>query len=133
MSSGIKEANISADKINYINAHATSTGVGDLSEIKAIEKLFKSNLDKVQISASKSMTGHLFGGAGAIEAISTCLSVNTNLIPPTINTTERDENIPRELDLSLNKKTSKEINYALSNSFGFGGHCASLILKKYVD
>lgn len=132
MKIGIKEASILPEKIDYINAHATSTGLGDLSEIKAIEKLFKSNLNKIQISASKSMTGHLLGGTGAIEAISTSLSVNTNLIPPTINTTEVDENIPKELNLSLNEKTSKNIDYALSNSFGFGGHCAALILKKYV-
>jgi 3-oxoacyl-[acyl-carrier-protein] synthase II len=133
MQTAINEANISPKEIDYINAHATSTGLGDLSEIKAIEKLFESNLDKVQVSASKSMTGHLLGGTGAIEAISTCLSVETDLIPPTINTTEVDENISEKLNLSLNKKTSKEINYALSNSFGFGGHCAALILKKYVD
>ena len=132
MKNGIKEANIISEKIDYINAHATSTGLGDLSEIKAIERLFKSNLDKIQISASKSMTGHLLGGTGAIEAISTCLSVNTDLIPPTINTNDIDNNIPKELNLSLGTKTSKKINYALSNSFGFGGHCAALILKKYV-
>ncbi|WP_299095365.1 beta-ketoacyl-ACP synthase II [uncultured Winogradskyella sp.] len=132
MESGIKEANIVPEKIDYINAHATSTGLGDLSEIKAIQKLFKSYLDRIQISASKSMTGHLLGGTGAIEAISTCLSVNKNMIPPTINTAEIDDNIPKELNLSLNEKTSKEINYALSNSFGFGGHCAALILKKYI-
>lgn len=132
MESGIQEANIVPEEIDYINAHATSTGLGDLSEIKAIEKLFAPSLDKLQISASKSMTGHLLGGTGAIEAISTCLSVNTGFIPPTINTTEIDENISKELNLSLNKKQSKDINYALSNSFGFGGHCAALILKKYV-
>jgi len=133
MESGIQEASITPEKIDYINAHATSTGLGDLSEIKAIEKLFKSTLDQIQISASKSMTGHLLGGTGAIEAISTCLSVNTDVIPPTINTSEVDENIPKELNLSLNGKTSREINYALSNSFGFGGHCATLVLKKYLS
>lgn len=134
MEIAIKEAHLNPYDINYLNAHATSTGLGDLSEIKAIEKLFHSNLDKVQISASKSMTGHLLGGTGAIEAISTCLSIKTDLIPPTINTTEIDENIPKDLNLSLgNKPISKTINYALSNSFGFGGHCAALILKKYVD
>ncbi|NMH86245.1 beta-ketoacyl-ACP synthase II [Flavivirga algicola] len=132
MESGLRESNIAPEEINYINAHATSTGLGDLSEIKAIEKLFASNLDKLQISASKSMTGHLLGGTGAIEAISTCLSVNTGIVPPTINTTEIDENIPNEINLSLGKKSTKEINYALSNSFGFGGHCAALILKKYI-
>uniref|UniRef100_UPI003216A54A beta-ketoacyl-ACP synthase II n=1 Tax=uncultured Draconibacterium sp. TaxID=1573823 RepID=UPI003216A54A len=133
MNNGIKEANILPEKIDYINAHATSTGLGDLSEIIAIENLFKSNINKIQVSASKSMTGHLLGGTGAIEAISTSLSVNTNLVPPTINTTEVDENIPKELNLSLNEKTAKDINYALSNSFGFGGHCAALILKKYIN
>ncbi|QES90147.1 beta-ketoacyl-ACP synthase II [Rhizosphaericola mali] len=134
MTEGIAEAGLIPHDIDYINAHATSTGLGDLSEIKAIEKLFATNLDKVQVSASKSMTGHLLGGTGAIEAISTCLSVNTDQIPPTINTNETDTNIPKELNLSLGKKAfSKKVNYALSNSFGFGGHCAALILKKYID
>ncbi|WP_209406420.1 beta-ketoacyl-ACP synthase II [Pseudozobellia sp. WGM2] len=132
MEIGIKEAHITPNEIDYINAHATSTGLGDLSEIKAIERLFKSSIDKIQISASKSMTGHLLGGTGAIEAISTCLSVKTDLIPPTINTTEIDENIPKELNLSLGEKSSKKVNYALSNSFGFGGHCSAMIIKKYV-
>lgn len=132
MEGSIKEANIIPEEIDYINAHATSTGRGDLSEIKAIEKLFSGSLDQVQISASKSMTGHLLGGTGAIEAVSTCLSVNTDLVPPTINTTDVDERIPKELNLSLGVKTSKTVNYALSNSFGFGGHCAALVLKKYI-
>lgn len=132
MKTGIEEANIKPADIDYVNAHATSTGLGDLSEIKAIEKLFHSNLDKVQVSASKSMTGHLLGGTGAIEAISTCLTVQTDLIPPTINTIKIDENIPKELKLSLGSKAIlKTVNYTLSNSFGFGGHCAALILKKY--
>ena len=133
MENAVKEANITPKKIDYINAHATSTGLGDLSEIKAIERLFKSNIDEIQISATKSMTGHLLGGTGAIEAISTCLSVKTDLIPPTINTIEVDKEISKELNLSLGEKSSKIIDYALSNSFGFGGHCAALILKKYVD
>ncbi|WP_339726464.1 beta-ketoacyl-ACP synthase II [Maribacter stanieri] len=132
MENGIKEAKITPNEIEYINAHATSTGLGDLSEIKAIERLFKSSIEKVQISASKSMTGHLLGGTGAIEAISTCLSVKTDLIPLTINTTEIDKNIPKELNLSLGETSSKKVNYALSNSFGFGGHCSAMILKKYV-
>ncbi len=133
MKNALKEANLSAEKMDYINAHATSTGLGDLSEIKAIEALFESSLDKLHISASKSMTGHLLGGTGAIEAISTCLSLKTGLIPPTINTTHVDDNIPKNLNLSLGKVTAANINYALSNSFGFGGHCAALILKKYID
>lgn len=132
MENAVKEANITPEKVDYINAHATSTGLGDLSEIKAIERLFKSNIDEIQISATKSMTGHLLGGTGAIEAISTCLSVKTDLIPPTINTIEVDKEVSEELNLSLGKKSSKIIDYALSNSFGFGGHCAALILKKYI-
>lgn len=131
MASGLKEANIAPEQIDYINAHATSTGLGDVSEIRAIGKLFGSNLENLQISANKSMTGHLLGGTGAIEAISTCLSLTTGLIPPTINTTEVDPAIPSGLNLSLGEKSSKNIEYALSNSFGFGGHCAAIILKKY--
>lgn len=131
MKNGIAEAQIQPGQIDYINAHATSTGLGDLSEIKAIEKLFDGNLENVQVSATKSMTGHLLGGTGAIEAIATCLSVQTNWIPPTINTKEVDPSIPSDINLTLGEKSTKEINYALSNSFGFGGHCAALILKKY--
>ncbi|MBL4710764.1 MAG: beta-ketoacyl-ACP synthase II [Flavobacteriales bacterium] len=133
MRQAIDEAEIAADKVDYINAHATSTGVGDLSGIKAIEKLFFSTINLVQISGTKSMTGHLLGGTGAIEAIASCLSVQTNWIPPTINTKEIDKNIPAELNLSLVEKSSKTINYALSNSFGFGGHCAAIVLKKFLD
>jgi len=132
MENAITEANISPNNIDYINAHATSTGVGDISEINAIKRLFQSNLSQLQISATKSMTGHLLGGTGAIEAIATCLTVQSNWIAPTINTTDVDESIPTELHLSLGKKSTKEVNYALSNSFGFGGHCAALVLKKYV-
>lgn len=133
MENGLNEANVTPEQIDYVNAHATSTGVGDLSEIKAIEELFQANLDKIQVGATKSMTGHLLGGTGAVEAIATALSVKNNLIPPTVNIREGDEKIPKELNLSLGQSTSKEVNYALSNSFGFGGHCASLILKKYVE
>ncbi|WP_199912782.1 beta-ketoacyl-ACP synthase II [Aquimarina aquimarini] len=133
MKNAIHEANVSVDKIDYINAHATSTGIGDLSEINAIKKLFASNLNKIQVSATKSMTGHLLGGTGAIEAIATCLSIMNDRIPPTINTKEVDAKIPKELNLSLGEKTVKTINYGISNSFGFGGHCAALLLKKYIE
>lgn len=133
MKNALEEAHITPQQIDYINAHATSTGLGDISEIVAIEKLFATSLDKVQISASKSMTGHLLGGTGAIEAVSTCLSVKKDVIPPAINTTEVDERISKELNLSLGEKTAKTTDYALSNSFGFGGHCAALILKKYLE
>jgi 3-oxoacyl-[acyl-carrier-protein] synthase II len=131
MDGAVKEAGITPKQIDYLNAHATSTGIGDLSEIRAIEKLFDEDLDMVQVSASKSMTGHLLGATGVIEAISTCLSVKNNIIPPTINTSNVDERIPQSLNLSLGASSVKDVQYALSNSFGFGGHCAALVLKKY--
>lgn len=131
MKGGLEEAGILPEQIDYLNAHATSTGVGDLSEIKAIERLFGDHISQLQVNAAKSMTGHLLGGTGAIEAIATCLSLQSGWIPPTINTTEVDPDIPSVLNLSLGVKSQKEIFYALSNSFGFGGHCAALILKKY--
>ncbi|MTI29529.1 beta-ketoacyl-ACP synthase II [Xanthovirga aplysinae] len=131
MKEAIGEARISTKEVDYINAHATSTAAGDLSEIKAIKKLFADNLGQVQINATKSMTGHLLGGTGAVEAIATCLSVKTDVIPPTINTSILDENIPTEMNLTLGKKSTKTVNYALSNSFGFGGHCAAILMKKY--
>ncbi len=133
MKNAISEGLVNPSHIDYINAHATSTGLGDLSEIKAIKKLFANSLDKLQISGTKSMTGHLLGGTGAIEAIATALTVQTNEIPPTINTTKIDEQIPSTLNLSLGKKTTKTVNYAISNSFGFGSHCACVLLKKYTN
>lgn len=133
MKQAIEESEISVDKIDYINAHATSTGLGDISEIMAIKKLFAKNLDKIVISATKSMTGHLLGATGAIEAIATCLTLSSNVIPPTINTVSIDESIPSNLNFSLKKKTDKSVNFALTNSFGFGGHCAAMVLKKYTS
>jgi len=131
MNEALAEAGITIQDVNYINAHATSTGLGDISEAKAIKNLFNSSLKNIKISATKSATGHLLGATGAVEAIAACLSVDTNNIPPTINTNCIDENIPTDLDLTLGTKTSTEVNYALSNNFGFGGHCASLLMKKF--
>lgn len=133
MKEALNEAKIGASEVNYLNAHATSTGLGDLSEISAIERLFGDCAESLQISATKSMTGHLLGGTGAIEAIATALSIQTNDIPPTINTTQLDKNINPNLRLTLGKKTNIPVNYAMSNSFGFGGHCAAILLKKYTS
>jgi 3-oxoacyl-[acyl-carrier-protein] synthase II len=133
MSEAIKESGIPAGEIDYINAHATSTEQGDISEIKAIEKLFENNSGKAHVSANKSMTGHLLGGTGAIEAIATCLAVKTDRIPPTINTQTPDERITASVRLVLEKQIQKSVHYALSNNFGFGGHCAAVLLKKYED
>src|SRR5690606_9024367 len=131
MKLAIEEANIEPHLVQYINAHATSTGVGDISEINAIKNLFESHAQKLHISATKSMTGHLLGAAGAVEAIITALVVQNNVIPPTINTKSVDE-VFKGLNFSLETKTEKNIEYALSNSFGFGGHCASILLRKYI-
>ena len=132
MKEAIREGGILPKEVNYINAHATSTGPGDVSESKAMEALFKDNLKNISVSGTKSMTGHLLGGTGAIEAIATCLSVHTDLIPPTINTAVIDTAISSELNVTLGKKITKTVDYALSNNFGFGGHCAAVLFKKYI-
>lgn len=127
----LKDAGIDAGKINYINAHATSTGIGDLSELKGIQKVFGNSL--VAISSTKSMTGHLLGAAGAIESIVCVLAVKHNIVPATINLENRDEEIEELTNIVSGKSISLEINYALNNSFGFGGHTASSIFKKYTN
>lgn len=129
MRAALEEAQIAPGDIDYVNAHATSTGLGDISEIKAFEQCFEGNISGVKISATKSMTGHLLGAAGAVEAVASILALKNNTIPPTINTNEVDESISSKFDLTLNTAGTGELNYALSNSFGFGGHCAALILK----
>ncbi|MGM9476042.1 beta-ketoacyl-ACP synthase II [Pedobacter sp. GSP4] len=129
MTKALKDAGITADKIDYINAHATSTGLGDLSELQAINTVF--NGLPVVIGATKSMTGHLLGAAGAVESVISVLSIRDNIIPPTINTKNLDEQIPKGLNIVLGEPIKKEINYVLNNTFGFGGHTASTIFKKY--
>jgi 3-oxoacyl-[acyl-carrier-protein] synthase II len=129
MTKALKDAGITADKIDYINAHATSTGLGDLSELQAINTVF--NGLPVVIGATKSMTGHLLGAAGAVESVISVLSIRDNVVPPTINTKNLDENIPKGLNFVLGESIKKEINYVLNNTFGFGGHTASTIFKKY--
>lgn len=129
MLKALEDAGITPDKIDYINAHATSTGLGDLSELHAIKRLFDSL--PVAISGTKSMTGHLLGGAGAIESIISVLSVKNDIIPATINTENLDEKIPAGLNIILGQSISTVVNYVLNNTFGFGGHTASSIFKKY--
>ncbi|QDW25396.1 beta-ketoacyl-ACP synthase II [Pedobacter sp. KBS0701] len=129
MTKALKDAGITADKMDYINAHATSTGLGDLSELQGINTVF--NGLPVIIGATKSMTGHLLGAAGAVESLICILSIRDNVIPPTINTKNLDENIPKGLNIVLGEPIKKEINYVLNNTFGFGGHTASTIFKKY--
>lgn len=126
----LKDAGIDASKIDYINAHATSTGIGDLSELKGIQNVFGNSL--VAISSTKSMTGHLLGAAGAVESIVCILAVKNDWIPATINLENRDEEIEELTNLVSGKSLHTPVNYALNNSFGFGGHTASSIFKKYV-
>ena len=126
----LKDAGIDASKVDYINAHATSTGLGDVSELKGIQKVFGNGL--VAISSTKSMTGHLLGAAGAVESIVCILAIKNSTIPATINLENRDEEIEELLNIVSGKSIHKEITYALNNSFGFGGHTASSLFKKYV-
>lgn len=126
----LNEAQIDASQVDYINAHATSTPVGDISECKAISKVFEKSLDRLHISSSKSMTGHLLGGAGVIEAIACVLSIKNGIIPPTINLSEIDAEINEKLQLTPNKLVEKEVNIAMNNTFGFGGHIVVSLFKK---
>lgn len=125
------DAGIQTDQIDYINVHGTSTGLGDITEPNAIKKTFGDHALEVSISSTKSMTGHLLGAAGAAEAIAAILAINNSLIPPTINQFELDPELDANMDFTFNKAKSKEVNYALSNTFGFGGHNASIIFKKF--
>lgn len=125
----LKEANLTIEDVDYLNTHATSTPVGDLSEIKAVTNLTEGSDLKLKISATKSMTGHLLGAAGAIEAIICLLAIRDNIIPPTINTTELDPAIPEHLNIVLNEPLTAEVNVAMSNTFGFGGHNATVVFK----
>ncbi|MCE6989124.1 beta-ketoacyl-ACP synthase II [Dyadobacter sp. CY323] len=133
MKNAVENAGIKPEDIDYINTHGTSTPIGDPQEIKAIEKFFGEHAYKLNISSTKSMTGHLLGGAGAIEAAACILAIRDQVVPPTINHFTDDPEINPRLNLTFNKAEKREINYALSNTFGFGGHNASVIFKKYED
>lgn len=135
MKNALDDAGMTIEDIDYINVHGTSTPVGDVAEIKAIMKLFGEHAYKLNISSTKSMTGHLLGAAGAIEAIASVLSVVNDIVPPTINFVpgEEDENIDYNLNFTFGKAQKREVRAALSNTFGFGGHNASIIVKKYKE
>ncbi len=132
MRHALEEANLSVSDIDYINVHGTSTPVGDVSEAKAIVTLFGEHAYRLNISSTKSMTGHLMGAAGAIEGIASILSVYNDIVPPTINYTgEQDDEIDYRLNFTFNQAQKRTVNAALSNTFGFGGQNASLIVKKF--
>ncbi|NCD41143.1 MAG: beta-ketoacyl-[acyl-carrier-protein] synthase II [Bacteroidia bacterium] len=130
MLNAINEAGIDPSEIDHINTHGTSTPLGDISEPKAIVALFGEHAYKISINSTKSMTGHLLGAAGAIEAIASILAIRNSLVPPTINHFTDDPEIDNRLDFTYGKAKKRDIKYALSNTFGFGGHNASIIFKK---
>lgn len=130
MTEALREAGISAHDIDYINMHATSTPIGDISELIAARRVFGEH-KSLSISATKSMTGHLLGAAGAIEGIACVMALQEGMVPPTINTTEIEPEFKDLFDFPLNKAKAKDLKYAMSNTFGFGGHIASIIFKKF--
>src|SRR5258706_7820666 len=133
MQDALDDAGMKPADIDYLNAHATSTPLGDLSETKAMVRLFGSNPTHLNVSATKSATGHLLGAAGAIEAIASIMAVYQDIIPPTINTQHIDAAIAGSLNFTLGKKVNKKVIAAMSNTFGFGGHNATAIFKKFND
>ena len=135
MMNALEDAGMQPEDIDYINVHGTSTPVGDVSEAKAIKEVFGEHAYKLNISSTKSMTGHLLGAAGAVEALVATLAVKNDIVPPTINHEEgdNDENIDYNLNFTFGKAQKREVRAALSNTFGFGGHNACVILKKYAE
>ncbi len=135
MENALKDAGLKPEDIDYINVHGTSTHVGDISEAKAIKAVFGDAAYKLNISSTKSMTGHLLGAAGAVEAMATVLAVKNDIVPPTINHEEddRDEEIDYDLNFTFNVAQKREVRAAMSNTFGFGGHNACVIFKKYAE
>ena len=129
----IEDAEISVTDVDYINVHGTSTPLGDIAETKAIKTLFREHAYNLNISSTKSMTGHLLGAAGVIESIACIMAVKDDVVPPTINHKTDDPNIDNKLNLTLNKAQKRTVNYALTNTFGFGGHNASVLFKKYTS
>ena len=130
MKRALKDANLTPEDIDYVNVHGTSTPLGDISETKAIKGVFGDHAYKMNISSTKSMTGHLLGAAGAVEALACLSAINTGIIPPTINHFTDDEQFDPKLNFTFNKAQKRDVKYALSNTFGFGGHNASVIMGK---
>lgn len=135
MKNALEDAGMKPEDIDYINVHGTSTPVGDISEVKAIKALFGEHAYKLNISSTKSMTGHLLGAAGAVEALASVLAVKNDIVPPTINHEDgdEDEQIDYKLNFTFNRAQKRTVNAALSNTFGFGGHNACVIFKKYSE
>ena len=133
MENCLKDANVDLKKIDTVNMHGTSTPLGDVAESKALYDVFGEHLYSMNINSTKSMTGHLLGAAGAVEAISSILSINNGVIPPTINHSKSDESIDQKINFTFNKSQNREVTYAMSNTFGFGGHNACVLFKKFEE
>ena len=133
MTNALRDAKIKPEEVDYINVHGTSTPLGDLSETKAIKKVFGEHAYNLNISSTKSMTGHLLGAAGAIESMAVFLSIINSIVPPTINLKTLDPNIDPKLNLTANKAQKREVNIGMSNTFGFGGHNTSVVFRKFND
>jgi len=133
MQNALEDAGLTPDAIDYINVHGTSTPIGDISEVRAIKQVFGAHAYELNISSTKSMTGHLLGAAGAVEALASVLAVKNDIVPPTINHAEGDDDpeIDYKLNFTFNKAQKRTVRAALSNTFGFGGHNASVIVKKF--
>jgi 3-oxoacyl-[acyl-carrier-protein] synthase II len=131
MENCLRNAEMKPEDVDAINTHGTSTPLGDVAELKAISKVFGEHAKTININSTKSMTGHLLGAAGAVEAISAILSMQHGIVPPTINHEHKDENIDPELNLTLNKAQKRDVKVVMSNTFGFGGHNACVLFKKY--
>ncbi len=131
MQNALKDAGMTPEEVDYINVHGTATPLGDISETKAIKEVFGDHAYKLNISATKSMTGHLLGAAGAVESIAAILALQNGIAPPTINYATPDPELDNKLNFTLNKAQEREINISLSNTFGFGGHNTSVLFKKF--
>ncbi|MFT6188122.1 MAG: 3-oxoacyl-[acyl-carrier-protein] synthase II [Cryomorphaceae bacterium] len=129
----LKEGGVEPEEVNYLNAHATSTSIGDLSEIAAISRVFDRKMKNLVVGATKSMTGHLIGGAGAVESVFAIKAIQEGIIPPTINTETLDPLIPKELKIAGPKAEERKVKVAISNTFGFGGHNTSVLYKSFED
>ena len=132
MIAALEDAEMNPSSVDYVNVHGTSTPLGDIAEVKAIEAVFGEHAYNLNISSTKSMTGHLLGAAGAIEAIACVLSVKNNIVPPTINHFTDDPELNPKLNFTFNKAQERIVNVAMSNTFGFGGHNTSVIVKKFL-
>jgi 3-oxoacyl-[acyl-carrier-protein] synthase II len=130
MRQAIEDAGIKLEEVDYINVHGTATPLGDIAELKAIQQLFGEHAYKLNISATKSMVGHLLGAAGAVEALACIFAIQNGIIPPTINFKEEDPEIDYKLNLTLNKAQKRDVKVTLSNTFGFGGHNSSVLFRK---